>query len=96
MPIHKSAVKKVRQDVKRTNRNLLIKRKIKALIVDYKKEPSAKQLQNIQSVLFKAAKDNIFHKNKSRRLLSRLAKKTVTPKISKVKKTPKKTVKKTT
>jgi small subunit ribosomal protein S20 len=76
MPIHRSAVKKIRQDRKRTERNLLIKRRIKSLTLEYKKSPSLSGLQKIQSVLFRAAKTNIVHKNKAGRILSRLAKQT--------------------
>lgn len=74
MPIHKSAIKKVRQDIKRTAYNLSRKKKVKSLIRAYRTKPGAGALQKVQSALSLSAKSNVIHKNKARRLLSRLTK----------------------
>lgn len=74
MPIHKSAVKKAKQDKERTARNLSLKRKVKGLIREYKLKPSAEGLRKVQSTLSLTSKRHVFHKNKARRLLSRLVK----------------------
>ena len=74
MPIHKSAIKKVRQDIKKTARNLSAKRTVKGLIRTYKAKPSILALQKVQSALFLSVKSNVIHKNKARCLLSRLSK----------------------
>lgn len=74
MPIHRSAIKQVRQDKKRTARNLSRKRTVKSLIGKYKLKPSVEGLQKVQSALFRATKGHVIHKNTAARLLSRLAK----------------------
>ena len=80
MPVTKSAAKRVRQNLKRHQRNLVYKRNIKrdvrALLTTIAKsdaEATAANLSKAQSSLDKAAKKNIIHKNKAARQKSRLA-----------------------
>ena len=74
MPITKQAKKKMRQDVKKTAHNKMIKNNIKTLVKKMRKDPSPKALGEVASVLDKAVKTNFIHANKSARLKSRLSK----------------------
>lgn len=68
MPIIKSAIKKMRQDKKRKERNSLLKEAFKN---------SLKKMQKISEVfskIDKATKKGVIHKNKAARLKSRYAK----------------------
>lgn len=75
MPVTKQAIKKVRQDERKTTFNLLKKRAYKQAVKDYLKKPTAAALQKAFSALDRAAKVNIIHKNKASRLKSQLSKK---------------------
>lgn len=98
MPITISALKKLRQDKKRSNDNLLIKKQVKKVISEFKRNPTPSLFKKLVSFLDKAAKKRIFHANKASRLKSRLSKllknKNKTPSLSKPpapqKKSPKK------
>lgn len=92
MPIIQSAIKKVRKDKIRTERNRKKKAVIKTLLKKARQEKSSKNLTLIFSALDKAVKTNLIHKNKASRLKSRLAKVTVSETASK--KTKKQTKKK--
>lgn len=74
MPIIKSAVKKVRKDKVRTERNKKRELSVKALVKKVRTSKSTKDLQAAFSALDKAAKVNLIHPNKSARLKSRLSK----------------------
>jgi len=74
MPITKSAKKALRQSRRRTVFNQRVKKKAKELIRAFRKSPSRKKLAEVYSALDKAAKRNVFHKNKSARLKRRLTK----------------------
>ena len=74
MPLTKQAIKKMRHDKTVTERNQKTKETIKKAVKAYRKNPTEKGIQSIFSILDKAAKKNFFHKNKSSRLKSRLAK----------------------
>ncbi len=74
MPIIKSAKKKMRQDKKRTARNLVRKNNLKSLIKKARIEANPINLQAVFSALDKAVKVNLIHKNRSSRLKSRLSK----------------------
>jgi small subunit ribosomal protein S20 len=74
MPIIKSAVKKLRQGQKHAEKNRVVKREMKEALDDFKKSPSSKLYSKIASLLDKASKTNLIHKNKSSRLKSRLSK----------------------
>ncbi len=74
MPIIKSAKKKLRQDKKRTSRNLKIKLNIKNLLKQARRQATPEKIQSVSSALDKAVKTKFIHKNKAARLKSRLAK----------------------
>ncbi len=63
----------MRQDKKRTAHNTVIKNSIKSLVKNMRREPSAKSLQEVSSVLDKAVKTKLIHLNKASRLKSRLS-----------------------
>jgi len=79
LPIHKSAKKRIRQDKVKNMRNKIIKKKVKTLskkiINSEQSEQEEKKeiLNKAYSAIDKAAKKNIFHKNKAARLKSKLA-----------------------
>lgn len=82
MPIIKSAIKKLRQDKKRTKHNLFIEEQMKDSV---KKAVSSKKGVDITkaiSLVNKAAKRSIIHKNKASRITSRLSKLNNTSKIA--------------
>lgn len=83
MPIIQSAIKKVRKDKVRTERNHKKKAVIKTLLKKARQEKSSENLTLIFSALDKAVKTNLIHKNKASRLKSRLAKVTVSETASK-------------
>jgi small subunit ribosomal protein S20 len=103
MPVIKSAQKKLRQDKKRQFANKKTKNAYKSLVKQARENPSAKAVQETFSMLDKAAKNGIIHKNKAGRLKSSLSKLLVSKKDSSSKKvgetapeTPKTVKKKTT
>lgn len=103
MPIIKSAKKKLRKDIKRTQHNLTIKDRLKGLVKRVRRAPSEEAMQNAASALDKAAKKKLIHPNKAARLKSRLAKaakttssQTVAPKKASSPKLAKKSAPKTT
>jgi small subunit ribosomal protein S20 len=89
MPITKSAKKKLRKDLKRTEENLKLKKTYKKTVKKTRENPNKKNLTEANKVLDKAAKKGIIHKNKAARMKSRLSKKTAgttqSPKKSKAK-----------
>jgi small subunit ribosomal protein S20 len=104
MPILKNAIKKMRQDKKRTEVNKGKKTRIRTLIKSAKTEVSVESLSNAYSALDKAAKSHLIHKKKADRLKSRLALAiakitasagAVAPKVTKETATKKATTKKT-
>lgn len=84
MPNTKSAIKALRQSVKRRARNLASKKAYKEVVKDFRNEFSkattmgtkegAKMLAMVQKKLDKAAKTGVIKKNKASRLKSRAAK----------------------
>ncbi len=68
MPITKSAIKKLRKDKKRTAHNQQIKRAIKEAIKKAKAKSTPENIRKAISLLSKAAKNKIIHKNKAARL----------------------------
>lgn len=73
MPITRSAKKKMRQDKKRENINLVSRNALKKIIKDYKKNPSEKLLSKVYSLLDSSSKKKLLHKNKVSRLKERLS-----------------------
>ena len=74
MPLTKQAIKKVRQDKRKTIYNVRVKKTYKQAVAAFRKNPTAKDISAVFSKLDKAAKTNIIHKNKAARLKSRLSK----------------------
>ena len=74
MPLTKQAIKKVRQDKRKTIYNVRVKKTYKQAVVAFRKNPTVKSIGEVFSKLDKAAKTNIIHKNKAARLKSRLSK----------------------
>jgi len=75
MPVIKSAAKKLRQTIVKTERNRSRRRALKEMVDAYKKSPSVKSLSAAFSKIDKVAKTGVIHKNKAARLKSRLSKK---------------------
>lgn len=82
MPKRRAAVKRLRVDKKRHQRNLVIKREIKKALKKFQALFSAKNLteakanlSKIYSLLDKAAKKKIMHPNTANRKKARLARK---------------------
>ena len=74
MPILKSAIKKLRQDKKRTKVNKVYRENLRQAVKQARKEKTAKAVKLAYSALDKAAKQKVIHKNKAARLKSRLMK----------------------
>jgi len=77
----KSAKKELRKSLKRRERNLLRKEKIKNTVKELKRlleknkiEEAKNQLSLVYKAIDKAAKRNVIHKNKAARLKSKYAK----------------------
>lgn len=74
MPIIRSAIKKMRKDKARTERNSAREEALKRLVRAARRSPSTKNLAVAYSALDRAAKVHLIHPNKSSRLKSRLSK----------------------
>lgn len=78
MPNIKSAKKKMRQDVKKTAQNDVYKKSVKDITKTLSKTTAGKKAVEIvkkaYSLIDKAAKKNIIHKNKAARLKSKVSK----------------------
>jgi small subunit ribosomal protein S20 len=75
MPITKSAIKKLRSDVKKAGFNKATKTKAKSAIDSFKKALSAETLAKAFSAVDKAAKKGVLKKGKADRIKARLSKK---------------------
>lgn len=74
MPVIKSAKKKLKQDKLRTLRNKKIKEAYKKAVKKVATAPTAANVIQAVSLVDKAVKANIIHKNKGGRLKSKLSK----------------------
>ena len=74
MPNIKSAKKKLKQDRVRAKRNLKYDHLIEKAIKEVKKKKEHGSLKKVYSIIDKAAKKKIIHKNKAARLKSRISK----------------------
>ena len=74
MPIIKSAVKRMRQTIKRRERNVATKRNIKSAVKAFMAKPTAEGLSKAQSELDTAVKKNLLNKNTVARRKSQLSK----------------------
>ena len=70
----KSAIKKLKQDKKRTKVNKVYRENLRQAVKQARKEKTAKAVKLAYSALDKAAKQKVIHKNKAARLKSRLMK----------------------
>ena len=70
----KSAIKKLKQDKKRTKVNKVYRENLRQAVKQARKEKTAKAVRLAYSALDKAAKQKVIHKNKAARLKSRLMK----------------------
>jgi len=102
MPISLSAKKSLRKSLKNHKDNVSFKDQLKTTVKKFLAKPTNEGLKGVYSVLDKAVKNNIFHKNKSDRLKSNYSKKVggegvkkVVVKKNAVKKVVKKATKKT-
>ena len=95
MPISLSAKKSLRKSLKNNKENVSFKDKLKTTVKKFLAKPTAEGLKEVYSVLDKAVKKNLFHKNKTARLKANYSKK-VGVEVKVVKKAPakKKVVKK--
>jgi len=74
MPITKSAIKKLRQDKKKTQLRKTKLDQLKRIIKLVKKTKKSTDLVKAVSLIDKAVKNKLIHKNKAARLKSSLAK----------------------
>ena len=74
MPNIQSAKKKLKQDKIKTKRNLKYKHLIDRAIKAVKKEKDQQSIKKAYSIIDKAAKKRVIHKNKAARLKSRIGK----------------------
>ncbi len=95
MPISSSAKKSLRKALKNNKENVSFKNKLRTIVKKFLAKPTAEGLKEVYSVLDKAVKKNLFHKNKTARLKANYSKK-VGVEVKVVKKAPakKKVVKK--
>ncbi|MDI6704547.1 MAG: 30S ribosomal protein S20 [bacterium] len=82
MPVHKSVLKRVRQNEKRRMRNVAIKstlktltKKVEGCIQKGDKEEAMEELKRLSSRLDKAVIKGVIHRNKANRKKSRMARK---------------------
>lgn len=73
MPILKSAIKKLKADKRRGKENLKVKQAYKKALKQAQTKKSIKTVSAAFSLLDRAAKKKVIHKNKASRLKSRLA-----------------------
>lgn len=81
MPINKSALKRERQNIVRRDRNRILRTKIRTsfnkvieAVHSKKKEETNKSFNEYCSIVDKAVKKSVFHRNKGARRKSRMAK----------------------
>ena len=74
MPVTKQAIKKVRQDKRKTDINMRRKKAYKKAVHDARSKKMPADLARAFKALDLAAKTNVIHKNKAARLKSRLSK----------------------
>jgi len=74
MPITSSAKKALKQEKRRARENKQTRRRYKEAIKNFLKKPGKKTLSLAYSLIDRAAKKNVIHANKAKRLKSKLAK----------------------
>jgi small subunit ribosomal protein S20 len=73
MPVTVGALRKLRADGRKTAINLRIRKALKEAVSVARKKSTEKNLKQAYSLLDRAAKHHIIHKNKAARLKSRLS-----------------------
>ncbi|HUV46991.1 MAG TPA: 30S ribosomal protein S20 [Candidatus Bathyarchaeia archaeon] len=73
MPVTKSALKALRRDRRRSEINKPIRSKFKAALKKARENPVTENVRFASSLLDRAAKRKIIHKNKASRLKSKLS-----------------------
>ncbi len=79
MPLIKSAKKKLRKDIKRTERNAKTKISLSKALKNAAKKPTQESVKTAAKLADIAAKNKIIHKNKAARIKSKLSKLIKTP-----------------
>jgi small subunit ribosomal protein S20 len=74
MPILRNAKKALRVSKRKAAMNRPVKSRVKTVLDNFKKKPTAETLSLTFSAIDKAVKKNIFHKKKAARLKSQAAK----------------------
>lgn len=74
MPILKSSKKALRSSKRKAGLNASVRERYKNALLKARKNPNPANLKMANTLLDKAAKINVIHKNKAARLKSRLAK----------------------
>lgn len=74
MPIIKSAIKRMKQTIKRRDRNVAVKRDIKTAVKAFLAKPSSEGLSQAQSEIDTAVKKKLISKNTAARRKSNLVK----------------------
>jgi len=74
LPVHKSAKKRLRQSQKANIQNRSIKSEIKTFVKKVEASLDEKDLKETVSLLDKAARKRVIHKNQASRVKSRLTK----------------------
>ena len=74
MPISLSAKKSLRKSLKNNKENVLFKNKIKLTIKSFLAKPTAESFKEAVSIVDRAVKKGLYHKNKSSRLKAKFAK----------------------
>jgi len=74
MPVIKSAIKKLRKDRKRERVNDEFRTNLDRAVRAAKKQKTAKTVSSAVSIIDKAVKKNVMHKNKAARIKSALSK----------------------
>ena len=74
MPVIKSAIKKLRKDIVRTRANDVLRRELDVKVRLAKKVKTAKAVSAAMSVVDRAQKKNLMHRNRAARIKSSLSK----------------------
>ena len=74
MPVIKSAIKKLRKDIKRTAANRDFNHKLDVALNAAKKAKTASTVKSATSMVDRAVKKNLMHKNRAARIKSSLSK----------------------
>ncbi|MEK9200955.1 MAG: 30S ribosomal protein S20 [Patescibacteria group bacterium] len=73
MPITTGAIRKLRADKKKQKVNVRVRSAFKQALVSARKKPTKEMIAKAFSLLDRAAKKSVIHKNKASRLKSRLS-----------------------